>query len=644
MRHLLLSLIFIASLLQSFGQHRYEWQKDRKRFSLSEKETGMNEYILKYHREYDYNWEDRQLILYLTEHRITRVVNPEAIQRHNRIYISLRNVSSVVTVKARSINKEGKVVYFDQNNLKEVKDEDTDNTYKIFAIEGIEPDSEVEYFYTLKVNRRLYETAYFQFEMPMKEASLALSCPKELSFEFKTYNDTTKARLDTANKRKNYSVHFQNVPGLAKEKFSYFDASRKRVELKLAYNYTNSSSRLNTWADAAKTYYKSLVKIDESTEKMVDKFSKTLNDNKDWPTEKRIKNIEDQIKNSIKIETSSGTYHEIPEILKYKQASVQGITSLFSVLFSKFDIPFNIVLTCNREHAKFDGSFDSWSFLDDFLLYFPTTRGFLSPNENALEYPLVPAHFTANKGLFIEPVKIGNFRSAIGTIREIPALPYTFDKDDLTINVKFDSELETNTVTQSRVFVGSDAAYLSTYYGLMTNEQKVKFIKELFNSSVPDINIIKWSATPGVVDLLPRFQVDVTFTSSHFIEKAGNKVLFKVGELIGPQSELYRDDNRMTEVENTNNRGYDRVITVEFPSGYKIGNANGLAMHVDYKDGDNVPFLFESTYTKGDNKVVINITEFYKEVYAPLSRYEDFRKVINASADFNKVTLVLEKN
>jgi hypothetical protein len=34
---------------------------------------------------------------------------------------------------------------------------------------------------------------------------------------------------------------------------------------------------------------------------------------------------------------------------------------------------------------------------------------------------------------------------------------------------------------------------------------------------------------------------------------------------------------------------------------------------------------------------------YYTAIYAPLHRYEDFRKVINAAADFNKVTLVLEK-
>jgi hypothetical protein len=43
------------------------------------------------------------------------------------------------------------------------------------------------------------------------------------------------------------------------------------------------------------------------------------------------------------------------------------------------------------------------------------------------------------------------------------------------------------------------------------------------------------------------------------------------------------------------------------------------------------------------NVMVVTIREYYKEIVAPVARYEDFRKVINAAADFNKVILVLEK-
>ncbi|PZR03070.1 MAG: hypothetical protein DI539_26825, partial [Flavobacterium psychrophilum] len=86
-------LICTISLFASANDLKpYEWQKDRKRYTLSEKEKEYNEYLLKYHKEYHYEWENDVLIFYFTEHRITRVTNSEAIQRHNRIYISMNNV------------------------------------------------------------------------------------------------------------------------------------------------------------------------------------------------------------------------------------------------------------------------------------------------------------------------------------------------------------------------------------------------------------------------------------------------------------------------------------------------------------------------------------------------------------------------
>jgi hypothetical protein len=85
------------------------------------------------------------------------------------------------------------------------------------------------------------------------------------------------------------------------------------------------------------------------------------------------------------------------------------------------------------------------------------------------------------------------------------------------------------------------------------------------------------------------------------------------------------------------------VIKIKIPAGYKVRNPDDAKLNVIYEDNGTQPCLFISDYTINDKEMVISIKEYYKEIYAPVSRYEDFRKVINAAADFNKVTLVLEK-
>jgi len=52
---------------------------------------------------------------------------------------------------------------------------------------------------------------------------------------------------------------------------------------------------------------------------------------------------------------------------------------------------------------------------------------------------------------------------------------------------------------------------------------------------------------------------------------------------------------------------------------------------------------FISSYTLNKNILTIQVNETYKKVYYPMEQFEDFKRVINASADFNKIVLVLQK-
>jgi hypothetical protein len=168
-------------------------------------------------------------------------------------------------------------------------------------------------------------------------------------------------------------------------------------------------------------------------------------------------------------------------------------------------------------------------------------------------------------------------------------------------------------------------------------------INEIIKQIAPDAVIKSSKAFVSNTGQGNNFVVDVDFQSNHFLEKAGPRILFKAGELIGRQIEMYRDDERTTVVENEFNRKYYRTIRIHIPKGYRIKNADNLKFDIAYRDRDLVPFLFKSDYAIKDNVLEITIDEYYKEIYAPLSRYEDFRKVVNAAADFNKITLVLEK-
>jgi len=238
---------------------------------------------------------------------------------------------------------------------------------------------------------------------------------------------------------------------------------------------------------------------------------------------------------------------------------------------------------------------------------------------------------------------VGELKSALASIAEIPAADYTLSSDNLDVEVSFSDDLSSTNIRQKRLLGGYNAQFFTPYHDLMTEDQRRQMVEELARQAAPDARVKSWSTKAYTDRPVDAFSIDTDFESTSFVERAGSRVLFKAGELIGPQVEMYRDDQRVTAVENEFNRAYDRKIRINIPAGYTIKNAQDLKIDITYKDGDKTPFLFQSDYTVTDKGLEVTIKEYYKQISAPVDRYEDFRKVINAAADFNKVTLVLEK-
>jgi hypothetical protein len=638
--------IFAILLLCSFSTisadfKPYQWEQKRSRYKLSPKELAMPELVLKSHTQIEYVHENDDFLMYSTVHRIFIVNNNEAVQKHNRIFIPMYNTIELVDLKARSISKDGKEILFDKSNLKEVKDEETGNAYRIFAIEGIELGSEIEYFYVRKMQSDIFQRIPMQGEIPIKNSTFYVSCPKHLKFAFKSYFGYPEVKEETKEEVNIYTASMDNVPALKREKFSYYDANIQRIEFKLAYNTARSQARMYTWDDAGKRFFEILTTLSKDDAKAVDKFMKEIADNPKATAVDRIKNVEQKIKTTIQVseEAVDRSLSEISSITRSRLASNDGITKLFLAVFDRLKIDCHPVVTCSREKVKFDGSFDTWGYLDDYLLFFPATNGFIAPYAAETRHPLVPARFTAQSGLFIEPFVVGELKSALATIKEIPASDYLLNTDNLDIEVKFADDFSTSQIRSKREFGGYNSTFIIPYYPLMNEEQRKTMVEEMTKETAPDAAIAKWEAKPAN----EKFVMDVDYASNHFLEKAGPRLLFKIGLLIGPQVEMYREEQRTTQIENFYNRGYDRVIRVNIPDGYTIKNPNDLKFNIVVKDGEKTPFLFVSDYKLAGSILEVRINEYYKDIYADVKRYDEFRGVVNAAADFNKVTLVLEK-
>lgn len=625
----------------------YQWQENRTLSIQDEKDAQKAIYFVYMGVEYQYIYDpaDNQLVCYMTNHHIVRTNTSEALSQSNKVHIPIANNTELIALKARAIKTDNSYVNFNQENLKELESDQAG--YKILAIEGAEAGGEIEYFYTRKINAGNFNTNKFQFDTPVKSFSYSLQCPENLEYLFKVYNWPGEViQVDTVDQYNLYTFKTRDIPAIHNEDLSAFQNFSARLESKLGYNQNRGKGKLLTWGDAGKRIYDNIYVLNDSEKKEVGKFIKSLK----LPSNPMdaFRQSESIIKGTFTYQKQSGNAGEqLDLVLVNKYANSRGFTKLFVSILDHLKIEHELVLTSNRFEKEFDPQFASWNYLEEYLIFIPKTQQFLAPASLGLRFGEIPYGYCANHGLFIRREQVQQFIYPVAYIGYIPASSYTSNFDNLTIEVKFSEGLDQNVVDVTRSFKGYGAS--SYKIGLLfrgTDDRKkmldgiLKYLA--LDADIQRLDVIK--ANTDYQNWMEPLVVAGQFNTKSYIESAGEIILFKAGELIGPQSEMYSKYQRILPVVNSFNRGYKRKITIDIPDGYQIQNPGDLIIKEQVLNDDNELICnFESSYSIKNNFLEIEIDEFYNEIYFPLEKFEPFRKVINAAADFNKVVLVLSK-
>lgn len=648
---LLLSFLFVS--FEVFGQNyeKYTWALNSKMVELTKEEAALPELNILKHVQYEYIYEeDGSPVIFVTRHEVVKVNTDDALAANNRIYISMNNVIEVKEVKARTINPDGRVIEIDQNDIKEIKDEEEGAGYKIFAIDGAEVGSQIEYYYTSKVGPSFFGREYFQFDSPVKRASFKLIAPVNLQFEFKSYKGFEEVIYNDSIKEKNvYSALSEDVTELKPEAFSIYNENRKRVEFKLTYNSSNGFVKLFTWENAGKNLYEQMHNLDKKEIKQVEKIFKDSKSGQFSTNFMRAAAIEDYVKTEFYIdENASGQSVNIEFIARNKFTSKYGITRLMVALLEQANVPIELVLTSDRTNVKMDGEFESYNYLEDYLIYLPEETKYIAPYNNQYRLDMTPPQYTGNQGLFVTTMVVRDYIHPVSEIKYIETAKAEDNFDNMLITVDFDENLSSNNITLERSFKGYQASYIKAILPLMEEAKKEELLKDLvkFMAQDSDIKEMKFEKTEfDFTTYKDPIDIKSVFLTPAFVERAGPTLLFKVGELIGPQSELYQDTKRNLPVVNDYNRSYNRRIKLQIPDGYTIQNLEDISIDESAtNDAGKIIYHFKSGYKVEGRNLVVEITESYDEVYYPLEKFEDFRKVINAAADFNKIVLVMKKS
>lgn len=598
-------------------------------------------------KEFLFEGEDG-LFEYSIEHKAIWLNSDAKIEDYNKIYLPYSSNSTLITSKARVIQSDGKVKVLDESKIHTAKDEETNNTYKYFAFEGVEKGSIVEYFYVLKKYPDYQGTRVFlQSEFKKNNVGFDLYAPSHLIFDFKSYNGIKPIEQDTLAKgRLHWSVHEEKIEKLEKEDVSAYEASRGFIIYKLDQNTANNGKNISSYSNLTKNIYSFLnPELKKSDIKLMDGFIKELK-LQDKSNEEKVRSIENHIKTNFYITTLPGDqYKDISAILENKTGSKTGLIKVYSNLFKHMNIATELVSTTDRFDLFFDKDFEANNFLEEYLLYFKEFDKYMSPSAENSRLGVPPAELTDNYGLFVKEVKIGNFKSGIGKIKYIKALGADKSADNIKMEVSFnEGDLSVCTVDYSGSFSGYYASYIQPYLNLIEADDRDEFYKSLVNRFDPNMDIKKVqveNAKPEFLGVKP-FIIHSTFESDKFIEKAGRKLVFKLGELIGPQIEMYQENTRVLGVESDFNRTYNRIITVKIPKGYKIDNLEQIEIQNSFRINDKTVLWFDSSYTLTGDTLEVVANEFYDVNRIALADFEQYRTVINSAADFNKIILVME--
>src|SRR5688572_782068 len=156
MRNTILALLLIASncIYAQTNINRFEWKASPALHTIPASFKEAAAVYVYDDRIVEYAFEKEELFLYKTLHRIVHINNDLGIESFNKIYLPFEEGTVMLDVKARTILPNGKVMVLDKSNIKDLKDDEGE--YKIFALEGLTPGCEVEYYFTIKTNASFF--------------------------------------------------------------------------------------------------------------------------------------------------------------------------------------------------------------------------------------------------------------------------------------------------------------------------------------------------------------------------------------------------------------------------------------------------------------------------------------------------------
>ena len=345
---------------------------------------------------------------------------------------------------------------------------------------------------------------------------------------------------------KGYFNRGSNKFKVEEEKYSAYQAGLKRVEYKLAYNVSRKTNdRLFTWDELAKRVYSNYTTVtDKETKKVNDLISDMKVKNLATDAEK-IAAVEHYLKTKFATREDIGGEDamNLEKVIKSKLASYVGIVRLYSAIFRELGITHEFVLAGDRNKFTIEKNFENWNNADNSLIYFPGLKKFIAPTLSEYRYPWIDPVWGGINAFYCKSTKIGEFNTAFGEVRMVPLEDYSKSMINIDAEVTLNKTMDTVLVSISQIYAGYPAA---TYRAIFNynSEENIKLVtKEMITFGTNSENVVSSKVENKDFESYNQnkpFILTAVVKASELMERAGNKLIIKIGDIIGPQVEMYQ--------------------------------------------------------------------------------------------------------
>ena len=628
---------FVQTHAQKFPFHEnHEWES-KPALETEVIETELYHYT-KYLlcAEYIYSAYEYQYYKYETQHYKVKLSTDAAIEEFNKVYIAKEDVVKIKRLNVRVIKPDEVVVLRPQ--VEEFYSEDEEEQYYYFPLSQIELGDEIEVIYTLQKQPDFDgDQFFFQSDIPIFNFDFIFIAPNDAYFQFLAHNGLQEPELvDTILQKHQWTIHMDSIPAYEPEYFSEYNNTAMKLDASLRgfdSPTDKSYSPYKEFNEILNMVYN--VQFSGKDAKALNKLNEELGVHQTRDQLQKVRLIENFVKNELLV-TGNTPDQRLSDVVKNRKANSIGSILLIMGLCQEADIQYEYGFISDRYDTELSDEIESMYFLQNYFIYFPEIKKYLAPLDYSTRLGYLSADWIPNNGYFLKEKKYP-YPTTDWEIRPIEGTSAAMNRDSVIIRIKVDEDMLDGELTIERHIRGYKAGKYQTYYYLYSDSRREEQHDELLNF-FQDNSRFKMTEIQNVdpEDAFVKPLVikgKLTELYRPFIEKAGNKTIFKLGNLFGEHVSVKDLEKKKTDFVFANPLTRSWTIEVTFPKGVNITNFDDLFQTDDYCSLDEINSSL-SLDLQGNVLTAIARQEYLSHRYS----IEDKEEVFNAFRYYDELT------